>query len=326
MKEPGHLLDHASKRVLKLSVLLLLTLQNTALVLVTKYSYRTAATMYYVSTVIACSECLKLIVSFVLIVFCDGRAAAKTAIREIPASVAHLSLPAVLYVVQNTLLFDAVKLLNPMVYTACSQSKILTSAFFGVVMLKSRITKKQLLSLCALVLGMILVQSEYTTHGDKNTDSGTSLRGLVFAFTASITSGFAGTYLEKMYKTINSDGSRQSIWFRNAQLASFSLPIAICTAYWRDGTIICRNGIFTGYDGFVVVIIVLQAIGGLISAAVMRYATNVLKCFAVSLSICSCALATTYVFDDGHTGLSVHQYTGILLVIGATFTFAAKKT
>ena len=50
---------------------------------------------------------------------------------------------------------------------------------------------------------------------------------------------------------------------------------------WRDGERLRANeGVFQGYDGVVLLVIALQAIGGLVIAAVLRYAGNVLKCFA----------------------------------------------
>ena len=323
MRDARMFVRDPSEGCLQLTALLLLTSQNTALVLLTKFSYREQAVPYVVSTVIACSEVAKLVASCLLVAGFDGRIALEGAFREIPSSAFRLALPSVLYVVQNNLLFEGVRLLSPTVYTSCSQSKILTSAFFGVVLLKSRVTRKQIMALCTLVVGMILVQNE----GSSGDDKGVSLRGLVAVFTASITSGFAGAYLEKMYKGVADDKAVQrSIWFRNAQLACFSVPIAIFTAYWRNGEGISSRGVFAGYDGVVLGIIALQAIGGLIVAAVMKYASNVLKCFAVSLSICNCTIATKYVFRvDDNVGLDFNQILGIALVIGSTFAYASKK-
>ena len=317
----------SSQKALQLSALLLLTLQNTALVLLTKFSYRKSATPYIASTVIAFSECLKLVVSCSLVVVYDGLETLIAAFRDISTSWLRLSLPSVLYVLQNNLLFEGVRLLSPTVYISCSQSKILTSALFGTILLKTRITRKQCISLCMLVVGMIMVQIEREPiHGVTVTRSEPPIKGVVLVFTASITSGFAGAYLEKMYKEVAVDGQRRSIWYRNAQLACFSVPVAFGTLYWRDGEQVISNGALVGYDDVVVFIIVLQAVGGLIVAAVMRYASNLMKCFAVSLSICNCIIATAFLFGDGKLDTSVHQAFGVALIIGATFAYASKKT
>ena len=291
---------------------------------VTKFSYRDSATPYVASTVIASAELVKLILSSILLVASDGRDAATDALREVPSSTPRLAVPSVLYVMQNNLLFEGVRLLSPTAYVVCSQSKILTSAFWSVLLLGTRISRKQYVALLVLVCGMVMVQSEEGRGQNVSTDgawTGETLRGIVAVFTAACTSGFAGTYLEKLY-TQATGATKQSIWFRNAQLACFSLPVAMIGSAWRDGERLrASEGLFQGYDGVVLLVIALQAIGGLVVAAVLRHAGNVLKCFAVSISICACAVATTLFSEDGHD-LSASAFLGIALVIGSTFLYS----
>ena len=219
----------------KALALFALTIQNTALVLVTKFSYRETATPYVVSTVIASAELVKLVLSCVLLVASDGQSAARDALREVPSNATRLAIPSALYVVQNNLLFEGMRLLSPTAYMVCSQSKILTSAFCSFLLLVTRITRKQYVALLVLVCGMIMVQGEEgrgqnaPLHGAR---TGETLRGMVVVFTAAFTSGFAGAYLEKMYK--EAGAKKRSIWFRSAQLACFSLPVAMIGSVWCD--------------------------------------------------------------------------------------------
>ena len=309
-----------SHRSLKLVTLLLLTAQNTALVLVTKFSLQ-KFTPYNVSTVIAFAECVKLVLSSITIVLSEGAVALRQALLDVPKSATRLSAPAVLYFIQNKLLFVGIRLLSPTVYMTCTQSKILTSAFFSVCLLKVRITKRQMISLLVLVLGMILVQSSDTAnHSGDHCCFGDVFKGITAVFTASVMSGFAGAYIEKLYKEVPDDGAQRSIWFRNVQLACFSVPISVVAVQSEA----VSHNLFVGYNHVVVVIILLQATGGLVVAAVMRYASNVLKCFAVSLSICNCALAATFMHGDGNHSMSAKQLFGIALVISASFAYASK--
>jgi len=300
-----------------------LTIQNTALALLTKFSYRKSATPYIVSTVIASAELVKLVLSCILLVASDGQSAVRDALREVPFNATRLAVPSVLYVIQNNLLFEGVRLLSPTAYVVCSQSKILSSAFCSVLLLGTRIKRKQYVALLVLVCGMIMVQGEegrrYTVPSDR-AQTGETLRGIVAVLTAAFTSGFAGAYLEKMYKEVGDKNT--SVWFRNAQLACFSLPVAMIGAAWGDGERLRANeGLFQGYDDVVLLVITLQAVGGLVVAAVLRYAGNVLKCFAVSISICNCAIATT-VFANDRNALSVSTTLGIVLVIGSIFLYS----
>merc|ERR1719498_1869178 len=81
--------------------------------------------------------------------------------------------------------------------------------------------------------------------------------GVMFVLAAALTSGFAGTYLERMYKE-GSTSSNCSIWYRNAQLALFSLPSAFLTSYARDSERISILGPFHGYDAIIIIVIALQ--------------------------------------------------------------------
>ncbi len=210
----------ASRKYYQALALIVLTIQNTALVLVTKFSYRESATPYVASTVIASAELVKLVLSSILLVASDGQNAATDALREVPSNAPRLAVPSVLYVIQNNLLFEGVRLLSPTAYVVCSQSKILTSAFWSVLLLRTRITRKQYVALLVLVCGMVMVQNDEGRGHDTSTDGAQTretLRGIVAVFTAACTSGFAGAYLEKLY-THATGATQRSVWFRNAQL------------------------------------------------------------------------------------------------------------
>ena len=322
MAEPKVVLSLQS--LTRIGTLVTLTLQNTALVLLTKFSYRETAVPYAASTVVASAEFVKLVVSFTLLLMSDGKASVVEAFQEVPSNAVRLMLPSVLYVVQNNLLFEGMRLLSPTMYMVCSQSKILTSAFCSVVILHTTITRKQYGALLLLVSGIVTVQSAEDNRIMKSVRphrmfaSGT-MRGIVVVFMASLTSGLAGTYLEKMYKERVSP--RHTIWFRNVQLACFSLPIAILSAVRCDSGRLHKEGIFQGYDAIVISIIALHAAGGLVVAAVLRYANNVLKCFAVSISICNCSIATIYLSDTIDKSVNARVLLGVALVIMSTFLF-----
>ena len=309
--------------------LAVLTVQNTALVLVTKYSYRPSAAPYVITTVVASAELVKLMLSCVFVIAFDGSHVAKDALLRVPENAIRLAVPSVLYTIQNNLLFVGIQLLSPTAYTACSQSKILTSASWSVVLLRMQITRKQYVALIALVYGVIMVEfGENSTYDASDVDAGVfssdAMRGLVVVFLAAVISGFAGAYLEKIYK--GKGGVRRSIWFTNAQLACCSLPIAVIAALGKDWKRTrASGGMFQGFDETVFLIIALQAFGGLIVAIVLRYADNVLKCYAVSISICTCAVATRMVSERSHRDVCTSTVLGVALVIGSAFLYSNTK-
>lgn len=322
------------RNVQKFGTLAALTTQNTALILLTKFSYaRVGATPYVSSTVIVCAEAVKLVVSSALLIHTEGNASAVATMWDLRSNSLSLALPSALYVIQNNLLFDAVRLLSPNLYMVCSQSKIFTSAFFSRLLLSTRITKRQSVALLILACGMILVrQSEGESSKQPTSEfvwtfKGDATHGLLAVFAATTISGFVGAYLEKMYRQSNNEKQLPSVWFRNTQLACFSLPVAIISAFWRDHMRIRSHGFFQGYDIIVFLIVLLQAVGGLVVAGVMRHAGNVLKCFAVSISMCNCAVVTVFFASvGGETHISVTALVfGLVLVITSTFMYSSRR-
>ncbi len=65
-----------------------------------------------------------------------------------------------------------------------------------------------------------------------------------------------------------------------------------------DARAVLENGWFQGITRLVLVIIVLGALGGLIIAAVMKYADNIVKGFATSISIVFSSIVSYYFFND----------------------------
>lgn len=139
------------------------------------------------------------------------------------------------------------------------------------------------------------------------------LIGFAAALGACVLSGFAGIFFEKMLK-----GADISVWMRNVQMSLISIPLGICTCLFTDYQKITTNGFFHGYDAFVVYLVVLQAGGGLLVALVVKYADNILKGFATSLSIIISCVASIYLFNFN---LTVQFAIGAFLVIAAIFLY-----
>merc|ERR1719188_2315509 len=86
-----------------------------------------------------------------------------------------------------------------------------------------------------------------------------------------------------------------SLWLRNVQLAWFGAILGLMGAFWNDGEQIRAAGFMQGYTSLVWCVICLQAFGGLVVAAVLRYADNLLKCFANAISIVlTCIMAALF--------------------------------
>ncbi|VDM84441.1 unnamed protein product, partial [Strongylus vulgaris] len=115
-----------------------------------------------------------------------------------------------------------------------------------------------------------------SSKGHVSADTSDSIIGLLAVLAACFSSGFAGVYFEKILKTTN-----VSLWMRNLQLGMqstdlfFSFHIFLSSAFFS---------IF-GVVALQVKLKEFEAYGGLVIALVVKYADNILKGFAVSLSI-----------------------------------------
>merc|ERR1712196_379489 len=173
------------------------------------------------------------------------------------------AVPALLYFVQNNLLYFAVSRLDTAVFQGTYQLKILTTAIFSVLILNRKLSKKQWLALVLLVPGVALVQlSARDSHGPNSnvaskqgTQTDLAARppahhldffrqasGLAAILAACITSGFAGVFFEKVLK-----GKKGTMWSRNLQLSSASIIIGlfgIFTTHYKD---VVDHGPFAGF-------------------------------------------------------------------------------
>jgi solute carrier family 35 (UDP-sugar transporter), member A1/2/3 len=126
------------------------------------------------------------------------------------------------------------------------QLKILTTAFFAVLILRRSLSPIQWSSLLVLIFGVVLVQlaqveEPKSAHLEQN-----RMLGLIAAVSACFCSGFAGIYFEKILK-----GSDISVWMRNVQLSFCSIPFGLITCFVSDGHAIREHGFFFGYDLFI---------------------------------------------------------------------------
>lgn len=290
-----------------------LTIQNAALTIFMKLSYRSGAQPYSGPVVVLCVECVKLISCFVI---SSMRVRVKD-IQSIVTGVYHnpgLSVPSLMYVVQNNLLIVAASHLSQTSFIVASQGKIITSALFSYILLRKQFLKRQVVALCMLACGIVLVQLQ-TTNTGFDTSKSTNYVGLSAMLVANITSGYAGVFLEKLFKA-----NKESVWDRNIQLCLFSIPISMLSIFMDrrggdDG--IKPLPLFSGFDSVLVSVVLLNAVGGLITAFVMRFASAVLKCFAVSLSICLCTIVAAFQGDMPASSVIF----GILLVSASIFVY-----
>jgi len=138
--------------------------------------------------------------------------------------------------------------------------------------------------------------------------------GFLAVFTCCVTSGFAGVYFEYVLKT---GPIQQSVHYRNFQLAFWSILFAIIhIVASTDMSHIQTYGLFQGFDGIVVVIIIAQALTGFIVSMMIKYADAVLKGFAISIAALVASVASIFLF---------HTEVNAMLFVGGSFIAISVK-
>ncbi|UYV69792.1 SLC35A2 [Cordylochernes scorpioides] len=214
----------------KYGSLVCLTLQNAALSLLMRLS-RTQHELFAATTAVVAAEVLKLAVCLALLFVEEqmgkgvnlGRLLVHTIVKQ-PMDTLRVMIPAIVYTIQNTLIYLGATHLDAATYQVTYQLKILTTALLSVAMLNKRLSRLQWLSLVLLFMGIALVQLTQIS-GPATAVAGHEqkpLIGFLAVFGACCLSGFAGVYFEKILK-----GSDVSLWMRNVQMALFSVPVGL---------------------------------------------------------------------------------------------------
>uniref|UniRef100_A0A3Q3VQ74 Uncharacterized protein n=1 Tax=Mola mola TaxID=94237 RepID=A0A3Q3VQ74_MOLML len=295
---------------LKYMSLSVLVLQTTSLVLTMRYSRTLQAEgpRYLASSAVVLAEVMK-ILTCVLLVFKEHnyslRALNSVLRQEIlykPIETLKLAIPSGIYTLQNNLLYVALSNLDAATYQVTYQLKILTTALFSVSMLGRRLGFYQWLSLLILMVGVALVQVGCSFMSKEAHSAGSQIVGVAAVLVACCSSGFAGVYFEKILKE-----SKQSVWVRNIQLGMFGFVFGLFGMLVYDGDRVREAGMLQGYN-VRLPISPWQALGGLVIAAVIKYADNILKGFATSLSIILSTLISYFLLQDFDPTRNLNKY------------------
>jgi UDP-sugar transporter A1/2/3 len=342
------------QRMFRLFLLFMMTAQNSTVVLCSRYTRAGISTndAYVINDLIMVQEIGKLILASAL----EYNATHGQLVHSIQENIVNrpkdffrILIPSLLYLVQNSLLYVAISNLTAPMFQVTYQCKLLTTAVVSVIMLQRKYSLKQWICLTALGLGVaIVVLGAQSDSNKKDSDNGGGdgsdnnkddanvqnlFVGLMAVTVACLCSAFAGVYFEFVLKRPTNDGGEArapvSMWMRNIQMAFFSICIAYINMV-RDndrgvtGELDENNNpivkpFMHGFTGWVYVVVVLQAGGGLLVAAVIKYADNVLKGMATGVSVVTATFFSTFLFG---TTLSMQFALGAGIILVSVYLFS----
>eukprot|EP00521_Asterionellopsis_glacialis_P009405 CAMPEP_0195285818 /NCGR_PEP_ID=MMETSP0707-20130614/3514_1 /TAXON_ID=33640 /ORGANISM="Asterionellopsis glacialis, Strain CCMP134" /LENGTH=433 /DNA_ID=CAMNT_0040345371 /DNA_START=85 /DNA_END=1386 /DNA_ORIENTATION=- len=329
-----------------LKVLVLLAVQNCSKNLLMRFIMKDRP-QFLTSAAVIGVETIKLILSTLYIVVVDKRPLSSiyTFLKEDHRNSILLAVPAAAYSLQMSLEYVALANLDAAVFSVLVQSKLLATATFAALVLRKKLKYIQVISLVLLTAGVMLCNvmthfnkvKEQQTGGtgvqinlEEDSSSSSSLdaqqlTGVLATLGIATSSGFASVYTEKVIKAKrnhNVTRKNYSLAYMQVQLALVSLIIIGLYASIKDYEKIKQDGLWQNFTPGASFSMFNSAIGGLIVAAVLKYADAVLKGYATAISVVMTGVSSMLLFG---TQLNVIYFLGVLNVIVAVLLYNGKN-
>ncbi|KAJ1127991.1 hypothetical protein NDU88_006384 [Pleurodeles waltl] len=263
------------------------------------------------SSVVLLIELVKFLTSVVLLLIWDRTSPVASLSWHLAAPFA---ISALLYGANNNLVVHMQHFMDPTTYQVLSNLKIGSTALFYSIFLNKRLSLRKWMALFLLMMAGIM----YTYGGIQDQENPASesqlhitLPGLGMMLLYCLISGLSAVYTELILKTQPLPLNVQNLFLYSFGIA-MNLVMQVTSGHSR--------GFFEGFSVWVVVIVVSQAVNGLIMSAVMKHGSNITRLFIISCSMLVNGLLSYLLFSLNLTalffmsvlciGLSVHLYYG----------------
>lgn len=234
----------------------------------------------------------------------------------------------VMYNISNVLTYFSLERIGAPTFTVISQLKTLTTAIFAVLFLNKTISHTKWRALILLVLGCTLVSSPIILAYQDTEAADTwfeELLGLTAAMVMVVLSGLCSVYFEGILK---GKDETLNVWDRNVQMSAYSIIVLFIVVmaqryYAEVMEITDSSAILSGWTPLAVLIVFVQAIGGLLVAATLKYADSVLKCFATAISIVIATIVGHFAIG---TDIDIIVVIGMICTILSLFNYTFEET
>lgn len=196
----------------------------------------------------------------------------------------HYLMPALLYLVNDNLLFAILTLIDPATFEILGNMRILTTSLFYRLVFRRRrhMNQVQWASLVLLCVGT--ATSQLVTCGEEII-SAIPISGFLLALLYCFISGFAGVYLEYLMKRPTEQFN--SFHFQNVQLYAYGVllnAVPLYTYYYKE---VNSMGIMmlAGSDVLTAITVLNHALTGLVMGAIVKYLDNIARVYAHSISM-----------------------------------------
>jgi len=230
--------------------------------------------------------------------------------------------PATLYCLYNNLSFLSLSYFDPTSYFMFMQTRLLLTGLIYQILFSKRLSMKQWGSLVLLTIGC-MVHARGTASGDA---SSTVLAaswsvlgvGLVFVFTQVLCSVFAGVYNEYLIK---GKGADIDIMIQNVfmYLDSIACNMLLLGVKGDLSTAFTFEALASIANPFVLILIVNNAVLGIVTSLFLKQLNSVLKAFASALELVFTALLSWPLLG---VPLTLHTAAALVAICTAVVIYA----
>ena len=301
-------------------ILVALVGQTTAVVLLMRYSRtvarpEAAGPRYCTTVAVFLSEAIKLSMCLAVCAIDSSKALTELLREEVLGHTDTLkyAVPALAYTIQNNLLLVGLSHLSAPAFQVTYQSKTVFTAVFSWLVLQRELVPSQWMAVLLLSLATVLVSdinlasvltsllNRFCVISSSGQQAGGEHHvGILAVLGAAVLSGASAVYLEGLLKKPAAGSlalpAAGDLALRNIQLALFAIPLAATTMWLSDRQSIAQHGMLQGFGVVEWAMVLINSAGGLLVAAVMKYADSIVKCFASALAIIFGALISVPLF------------------------------
>lgn len=227
-----------------------------------------------------------------------------------PKDFAQFSIPAVIYFVNNNLVFFILQYVNPTTFQLLSQLKTVFTGLLFRIFLGRTLTKWQYLAIWQLTCGTATSQIPLcvtATVGAAAATSSSAPIGLMMSVASCMLSAMGGIYSEKLLK-----GGTSSMHWQNIQLYGWGVALNTLGALGSDPDSVVNP--LKGFNFWAFIVVLNNALNGLAISAILKYADNIARVYAHAAAMMVTMLVSVCLFNQSITP----QLTIAVAIVGAS--------
>ncbi|KAL3671173.1 hypothetical protein V7S43_004354 [Phytophthora oleae] len=190
----------------------------------------------------------------------------------------YYAVPALLSALESNLNYVVLRYLDAATVSVLWNLKILLTAVLFRYVLKHPLSELHKLAIVLLILGVLTSQSDRFSKFSAET-SQDLVRGLSLALVGVTTSSCASVFAEW---TLKKQSECPFLW-QSVQMYTFGV-VFNAFGLLMDGKLLSK-GFFHGYSGWTVVVIVVNSIGGIFMACILKYLDNIACVYSHSMAM-----------------------------------------